>query len=989
MKQGYLKKIIIVFIFSFFFMSFLSADQKANALEIKYDAQLSCVDNAVAPLENLLEIQTFLSCNGFNPGPIDGLSGTKTNNAIISFQKIVGLSADGVVGPATKQAMRGYSTSSFTFTGSGWGHGVGLSQYGAKGLTELGASFCSNTSSCTSTEVVDYYFTDTIVKDLSEISLSSPDIATDNNALWVGLARNAKSINLTTLPSSSPPMLSICQDGLSDTAGVQVFLTSRGFEPGPVDGAFGDKTSNALKNYQASVGISQSGSIDSETLSKIKSEASSEGPCESVFGPLKISGGATINIISNGNGCYFNGHPLVNRTTASCNIGINWSDGGRIRVGPREHKHGVLKLRSQNVSSGFHVSLSVNIEKYLYGLAEMPSHWNVKALEAQALVGRSYAVYQYLKQNIPSQSNALDAGLSTSRQAYCWCHIGSTASSQYYYGYLKEIAGPNWVQAVNNTSGKVITYEGGYTQSSVVQAFYSSSTGGKTNNNAVGFGSATVWPYLLTVDDPWSVDNRVGNSKAAWSYDFSGYQLSKNILCGDFPCFDSITDIYVSSVAESGAAIEVTMKGFKNGSSRTVTKSGRNIKSQLGFTSHYFKTSSQSDISTLSIGPITVNTSTVSSETGTSSSTSTGDIAQYATSTSGLNLLSGAGLLNKCNETSSACQAKTLTREEAAAVVATIGGVSLDAPNAYSDDDQSIYQRAINSLPYHGNQICLGGGVQFQPTETVARDQFACLLIKSIKAGSTTEFSGSVDKYSDEGASSWTNEINILAANDLIPSCSSIQDKFCPSRNISVGEIAYMVDRMVSKSLISSDLFSNSIFQDGWTANGSEVVEASSTAVANPNAGNDACVPRDNTALVINSTLDVQQFLSNNGFNPGPIDGQTGPKTKNAVIQFQQENGLLADGIVGNKTKNAMRAYTGCKSENVCIARDNSNAILNSVADIQTYLANNGFNPGIIDGEIGSYTKEAIKAFQRKVGLIPDGTAGNRTKSQMKSYTGC
>ena len=989
MKQGYLKNIILVFIFSFFFMSFSPADQKANALEIEYNAQLSCVDNAVAPLENLLEIQTFLSCNGFNPGPIDGLSGTKTNNAIISFQKIVGLSADGVVGPATKQAMRGYSTSSFTFTGSGWGHGVGLSQYGAKGLTELGASFCSNTSSCTSTEVVDYYFTDTIVKNLSEISLSSPDIATDNNALWVGLARNAKSINLTTLPSSSPPMLSICQDGLSDTAGVQVFLTSRGFEPGPVDGAFGDKTSNALKNYQASVGISQSGSIDSETLNKIKSEASSEGPCESVFGPLKISGGATINIISNGNGCYFNGHPLVNRTTASCNIGINWSDGGRIRVGPREHKHGILKLRSQNVSSGFHVSLSVNIEKYLYGLAEMPSHWNVKALEAQALVGRSYAVYQYLKQNISSQSNALDAGLSTSRQAYCWCHIGSTASSQYYYGYLKEIAGPNWVQAVNNTSGKVITYEGGYTQSSVVQAFYSSSTGGKTNNNAVGFGSATVWPYLLTVDDPWSVDNRVGNSKAAWSYDFSGYQLSKNILCGDFPCFDSITDIYVSSVAESGAAIEVTMKGFKNGSSRTVTKSGRNIKSQLGFTSHYFKTSSQSDISTLSIGPITVNTSTVSSATGTSSSTSTGDIAQYATSTSGLNLLSGAGLLNKCNETSSACQAKTLTREEAAAVVATIGGVSLDAPNAYSDDDQSIYQRAINSLPYHGNQICLGGGVQFQPTETVARDQFACLLIKSIKAGSTTEFSGSVDKYSDEGASSWTNEINILAANDLFPSCSSIQDKFCPSRNISVGEIAYMVDRMVSKSLISSDLFSNSIFQDGWTANGSEVVEASSTAVANPNAGNDACVPRDNTALVINSTLDVQQFLSNNGFNPGPIDGQTGPKTKNAVIQFQQENGLLADGIVGNKTKNAMRAYTGCKSENVCIARDNSNAILNSVADIQTYLANNGFNPGIIDGEIGSYTKEAIKAFQRKVGLIPDGTAGNRTKSEMKSYTGC
>ena len=457
MKQGLLKKSSYIFTFLIAFALVLSPEEEAKAFEIKYDSNMFCVDNAVAPLDNLFDIQTFLSCNGFNPGPIDGLSGSRTNNAIITFQKSVGLTPDGIIGPATKQAMRAYSTVSFTFTGSGWGHGVGLSQYGAKGLTELGASFCSNTSSCTSTEVVDYYFKDTTVKKLSEINLSSPDIATDNNSLWVGLARNARSINLTTLPSSSPPTLSICQDGLSDVAGVQVFLTSRGFEPGPVDGAFGDKTSNALKNYQASVGLSQSGSIDTETLNKIKSEASSDGSCESIFGPLKISGGATINVISNGNGCYFNGHPLVNRTTASCNIGISWSEGGRIRVGPREHKHGVLKLRSQNVSSGFHVVLSVNIEKYLYGLAEMPSHWNVKALEAQALVGRSYAVYQYLKQNIPAQSTDLNAGLSASRQAYCWCHIGSTASSQYYYGYLKEIAGPNWVQAVNNTSGKVIT----------------------------------------------------------------------------------------------------------------------------------------------------------------------------------------------------------------------------------------------------------------------------------------------------------------------------------------------------------------------------------------------------------------------------------------------------------------------------------------------------------------------------------------------------
>ena len=987
MKQG-LKKTAL-FLIAFFATTFLInlEKQPAFAHKVPTSITLNCADNAVAPLNNLKEIQTFLNCNGFNPGPIDGLAGSRTDGAIKSFQKTVGLVADGEVGPATKQAMRSYSSVSFTFQGSGWGHGVGLSQYGTKGLTELGASFCSNTSSCTSNEVVSYYFQGTSVKQLSEISLSSPDIATNNNALWVGLARNARSINLTTLPSSSPPTLSICQENLPQVAGVQAFLSSRGFDPGTVDGAFGERTANALKNYQASVGVGQSGTINDETLNKIKSDATSDGPCESDFGPLKIAGGATINIIySNGN-CYFTGHPLLSKVPASCNIGISWSDGGRIRVGPREHKHGILKLRNKNVSSGFHVSLAVNIEKYLYGLAEMPSHWNVKALEAQALVGRSYAVFQYLKQNIPSEKTDTDAGLSSSRKDYCWCHIGSTASSQYYYGYLKEIAGPNWVQAVNNTSGRVITYDGGYTQSTVVQAFYSSSTGGKTNDNVVGFGSATPWPYLKTVDDPWSVDNRVGNPKAAWSYDFSSYQLSKNILCGDTPCFDAVTDIYVSSVSESGAALQVTMKGFKNGSAKTVTKSGRNIKSQLGFTSHYFKTSSQSDISNLSIGPITANSSTTTVVEN--SSSSTGDTPQYATSSNGLNYLSKAGLLNVCNETSSACQAKTISREEAAAVVTVVGGVSLDAPNAYSDDDQSLYQQATNALPYYGMQVCFGSPFQIQPSETISRDELACLLVKSIRAGATENLSGSIDKFSDEGASKWTNEINVLAANDVIPACSDLSDKFCPSRKITIGEVSYIVNRLVEKSLIPTSVFDVNPFQAGWAANGGEVTEASSTAVSNPNAGNDACVPQDNSSLVINSTLDIQQFLSNNGFNPGPIDGQSGQKTKNAIISFQKENGLLADGIAGNKTKAAMRAYTGCKSENFCVARDNRSAKLDSIADVQTYLANNGFNPGIIDGKMGSYTREAIKSFQRKVGLIPDGVAGARTKSEMKSYTGC
>ncbi len=47
------------------------------------------------------ELQQRLKDLGFNPGPIDGVFGTGTHQAVISFQKYKGLDPDGVVGPAT------------------------------------------------------------------------------------------------------------------------------------------------------------------------------------------------------------------------------------------------------------------------------------------------------------------------------------------------------------------------------------------------------------------------------------------------------------------------------------------------------------------------------------------------------------------------------------------------------------------------------------------------------------------------------------------------------------------------------------------------------------------------------------------------------------------------------------------------------------------------------------------------------------------------
>jgi len=51
------------------------------------------------------ELQSLLTKLKYNPGPIDGIFGTKTTNAVKDFQKSKKLVADGIVGPKTWNAL--------------------------------------------------------------------------------------------------------------------------------------------------------------------------------------------------------------------------------------------------------------------------------------------------------------------------------------------------------------------------------------------------------------------------------------------------------------------------------------------------------------------------------------------------------------------------------------------------------------------------------------------------------------------------------------------------------------------------------------------------------------------------------------------------------------------------------------------------------------------------------------------------------------------
>ena len=54
---------------------------------------------------------------------------------------------------------------------------------------------------------------------------------------------------------------------------------------------------------------------------------------------------------------------------------------------------------------------------------------------------------------------------------------------------------------------------------------------------------------------------------------------------------------------------------------------------------------------------------------------------------------------------------------------------------------------------------------------------------------------------------------------------------------------------------------------------------------------------------------DIQNALKNAGFDPGAIDGKMGPRTKQAVMEFQRAKGLKVDGKVGPKTWEELKRY--------------------------------------------------------------------------------
>ena len=138
--------------------------------------------------------------------------------------------------------------------------------------------------------------------------------------------------------------------------------------------------------------------------------------------------------------------------------------------------HGTFEI--YNSEKGLVVINELLLEEYLYSVlpSEMPSSYGLEALKAQAVCARSYAYKQILNNSLSKYGAHVD----DSSQYQVYNNIAETALT---------------IEAVNQTKGQILTYEG-----DVVEAFYFSTSCGHTTDSDIWGGSRVSYVKGKLID---------------------------------------------------------------------------------------------------------------------------------------------------------------------------------------------------------------------------------------------------------------------------------------------------------------------------------------------------------------------------------------------------------------------------------------------------------------------------------------------------------
>lgn len=240
-----------------------------------------------------------------------------------------------------------------------------------------------------------------------------------------------------------------------------------------------------------------------------------------------------------------------------------------VQNSPREN---TTKIKnSQEISVFFteeNTTRTLPVEEYLCGVvsAEMPAEFETEALKAQAVAARSYAMYRIKNQTTDHPNAAVCTD-------YNHCKAYKTEEeSQKQWGDKAQLYKDKIANAVNSTSGEIITYQGEV----ALAVFHSQSAGGRTESSADVWGGDV--PYLVSVESHGEEAAPNFYSSVEMTFeDFKEKILSEN---PDVK-IDSPADIGEIKISEGGNVKNITIGGkeFK----------GKEIRSMFNLRSSCFK----------------------------------------------------------------------------------------------------------------------------------------------------------------------------------------------------------------------------------------------------------------------------------------------------------------------------------------------------------------------------------------------------------------
>ncbi len=200
------------------------------------------------------------------------------------------------------------------------------------------------------------------------------------------------------------------------------------------------------------------------------------------------------------------------------------------------------------------------MDKYLWGIAEVPASFPAAALQAQAIAARTFAVKRAGRVLMP------------------------TPTDQNWTGWKKETEGPagrwgqTWKAAVDATSGKVVASAGTGT---LIDAFYSSSMGGHTEDERYVWGVEA--PFLRAVDDSaWDAASSNPAKNRSWAVGISWSALAGKLG------FASISTISVPPRGADARVGGVKVVGIRRGALTTSYVEGWDVREALGLLSPGF-----------------------------------------------------------------------------------------------------------------------------------------------------------------------------------------------------------------------------------------------------------------------------------------------------------------------------------------------------------------------------------------------------------------